>query len=271
MVGVQMNELLSAEIEHMYCGMGMSRRVIADVFGVTSHTISTWMKEFGIEARTKLGDSVKPSKKELEKMYLDQGMSQLEIANEIGVTNMTVSRWIRKYGINPRTKSEAKLVNSMRPLKENLEKMYLEKEMSMTEIANEIGVSCQTIFTWMKEFGIESRTKFTGENAGNWQGGISFEPYCIKFNNTFREAVRERDDYTCQLCGYEQELNVRKLSIHHIHYDKENCYPDVVALCCSCNTKVNFNRDYWEEYFENQLIERGLFCWSIGKTGDDAS
>jgi hypothetical protein len=31
----------------------------------------------------------------------------------------------------------------------------------------------------------------TRENNANWQGGISFEPYCILFNNEFKERVRE--------------------------------------------------------------------------------
>jgi hypothetical protein len=101
------------------------------------------------------------------------------------------------------------------------------------------------------------------KNNGNWNGGISFNPYCEKFNDTFKEAVRERDDYICQLCGHEQKLDGCRLSIHHIHYDKENCYPDVIALCRSCNSAVNANRDHWEQYFEDLLIERGLVCWSI--------
>ena len=30
-----------------------------------------------------------------------------------------------------------------------------------------------------------------GDNNSNWHGGISFEPYCIKFNKDYKESVRE--------------------------------------------------------------------------------
>ncbi len=89
-----------------------------------------------------------------------------------------------------------------------------------------------------------------GEKSGNWQGGISFNPYPIAFNNLLREKVRIRDNHICQLCDVAQEDMGRKLSIHHIDYNKENCKENnLISLCRSCNSKVNFNRDYWEEVF----------------------
>jgi len=85
---------------------------------------------------------------------------------------------------------------------------------------------------------------------------ISFKPYCPKFNKRLKEKIRNRDNRTCQLC--EVKENGKKLAVHHIHYDKENCYPDLIALCNSCNVKVNINRDYWESYFMELLNKRGL-------------
>lgn len=92
----------------------------------------------------------------------------------------------------------------------------------------------------------------------NWKGGISFDPYCPKFNSALKERIRERDNRTCQLCGIKE--NGKKLTAHHVHYDKPNCDPDLISLCCSCNTKVNYNRNYWEDYFMKLLEERGLLC-----------
>lgn len=99
-----------------------------------------------------------------------------------------------------------------------------------------------------------------GKNHPSWKGGISFEPYCHKFNNQLKERIRERDNRTCQKCGVKE--NGIKLTCHHIHYDKENCYPDLITLCHSCNSKANGNRDYWEEYYMNILETRGLLNWS---------
>lgn len=92
-----------------------------------------------------------------------------------------------------------------------------------------------------------------------WKGGIAFLPYCPKFNRILKEKVRDRDNRTCQLCS--EKENGTKLSIHHIHYDKENCHPDLISLCRKCNTKVNFNREKYEWFFMNKLNERDLLFW----------
>lgn len=98
----------------------------------------------------------------------------------------------------------------------------------------------------------------SGEKSPFWKGGISFEPYCPKFNNELKECIRERDNRICQECGKNEQENKRKLDVHHIHYDKPNCNPDLISLCNSCNSKVNYNRDYWEEHFMKKLKLREL-------------
>jgi len=94
-----------------------------------------------------------------------------------------------------------------------------------------------------------------GKNNSNYIDGRSFEPYCERFNEKTKERIRERDNRTCQLCGKNEQDNKQKLDVHHIHYDKENCYPDLISLCHKCNSKVNKNRNYWEEYFI-KILER---------------
>lgn len=98
--------------------------------------------------------------------------------------------------------------------------------------------------------------KVCGDKHHNWKGGVSFEPYCPKFNKQLRELIRERDDRTCQLCGTKEDG--RQLSVHHVHYDKPECNPDLIALCASCHTKAGTNRDYYEGLFMDILSRRGL-------------
>lgn len=99
----------------------------------------------------------------------------------------------------------------------------------------------------------------TGETSANWQGGISFEPYCIKFNNEFKERVREFFGRRCFECNKTEEENGVKLSVHHVNYDKMVCCNDVIplfaALCRGCNSKVNGNRKYWEEHFTQKIMK----------------
>ena len=79
--------------------------------------------------------------------------------------------------------------------------------------------------------------------------------YSNSWGNVLRELIRERDGYTCQICGTNQEVlkgKLKKLSVHHIDYNKENCDPNnLITLCRSCHAKTNFNREKWKEYFNN--------------------
>ena len=97
-----------------------------------------------------------------------------------------------------------------------------------------------------------------GEKNPAWKGGTSFEPYCPKFNNGFKERVRKRQNYTCQLCGRVWQHGERKLAVHHVNYNKMVCCNNVkplfVALCCGCNSKVNANREFYEELFTNLIL-----------------
>ena len=102
-----------------------------------------------------------------------------------------------------------------------------------------------------KKMGKGQKNRFKNpKNHWNWQGGKSFEPYPLGWNNTFKEQIRYRDKYKCQLCGcHEVECN-RKLDVHHIDYDKENLNPNnLISLCKFCHMKTNWNREYYYAYF----------------------
>jgi len=104
----------------------------------------------------------------------------------------------------------------------------------------------------------------SGENSLFWKGGISFEPYCPKFNNRFREYVRIKFNRTCACCGKPEELNFTatgrkyKLAVHHIDYDKlDICNGkswSFVPLCIPCHIKTCNNRWYWFNLLINYWI-----------------
>jgi hypothetical protein len=92
--------------------------------------------------------------------------------------------------------------------------------------------------------------KFIGKISSAWQGGISFFPYSIVFTNQLKEQIRKRDNYTCQYCDLKEIDLPRKLDVHHIDYNKENCnHNNLISLCRKCHTVTNGNRDYWFAYF----------------------
>lgn len=95
------------------------------------------------------------------------------------------------------------------------------------------------------------RGKNKGEKNGQWQGGISFEPYGIEFNRELKERIRKRDNYICQMLDCNSIQNGRKFPIHHTDYNKRNNEDwNLITLCHSCHIKTNTNREYWENYFK---------------------
>ncbi len=92
-----------------------------------------------------------------------------------------------------------------------------------------------------------------GEKHANWLGGISFEPYGIEFNEKLKELIRERDNYICQIKECATLQNGRKHPVHHRDYDKRNNKPkNLITLCHPCHSKTNYNRDYWQDYFQRR-------------------
>lgn len=142
----------------------------------------------------------------------------------------------------------------------NLEKWREEHSEELAEYCRKIGQAPKTAKQleasaeqWRK-MGLISQT---GEKAPNWKGGISFEPYCQKFNEDLKERIRNFFDRKCYICGKTEFENGRKFDVHHINYDKMVCCntvkPLFVPLCRSCHAKTNANREFWEEFFTISL------------------
>jgi len=104
-----------------------------------------------------------------------------------------------------------------------------------------------------------------GEKSPLWKGGISFEPYCPKFNNQLKERIRIKYGRKCFLCGCFE--NGRKLAIHHVDYDKtQGCNGKefrLIPLCGSCHGKTTTkNRDHYTLLFNDRLNKQNIevFC-----------
>ena len=91
-----------------------------------------------------------------------------------------------------------------------------------------------------------------GENHPSWNNGSSFEPYGLEWTEDLRLRVRQRDNYTCAICG------LNGIIVHHVDYDKtNNALSNLIVLCARCHGVTNFNRGYWEnELSRIQKIHR---------------
>lgn len=80
-------------------------------------------------------------------------------------------------------------------------------------------------------------------------------PYPPEWTTEFREAIRERDGHTCQVCGEPGN------HVHHIDYDKTNCSLDnLITLCRVCHGRTNFDHGHWynvlSQYMEVENVRK---------------
>ena len=90
-----------------------------------------------------------------------------------------------------------------------------------------------------------------GDKNSNWKGGISVGEYCpLWIDKEFKDYIKERDGWVCQnpLCWGK----IDRIMLHHINYNKKDCNLDnLITVCTSCNSRANFNREFWQEHYEN--------------------
>ncbi len=98
-----------------------------------------------------------------------------------------------------------------------------------------------------------------GEKSLGWKGGISFEPYCPKFNDDLKKRVRSYFENRCTLCGIHEHNLKTKLCVHHVEYNKQACCDGLpvhfAALCRSCHAKTNKDRRRWEAMLHRVIDE----------------
>jgi hypothetical protein len=95
---------------------------------------------------------------------------------------------------------------------------------------------------WVTE---NNKAHFNGSGNPNWKGGITRET--VRVRNSFpsfvwRNAVRERDNWTCKRCGGKEHIHA-----HHIRNFFN--YPDLrfdigngISLCKTCH--LLFHKEY---------------------------
>lgn len=181
------------------------------------------------------------------------------------------------YGVSPSEESRKKKSLALKGLKRSEEeikksadarrgkKRTEETKQKLSETHRKENLSAETIAKMAEakrghRASEETRQKMSdsrrGENNPCWRGGISFYPYCEKFDDECRERVRNEFGRKCLNCGILESDNVTKtgahkrLSVHHIYYDKqEGCNGKdmfLAPLCLKCHNKTTTgNREHW--------------------------
>jgi len=191
------------------------------------------------------------TKKLLAELYIKQEKGIETIAEKLKFSVKTIWKYLKKYKIKIRTIGELKSKYALGRTKHYC--IDCNKQICYNSFHSGSGKcrSCSNRDTANKLFK-------DPRNHPRYINGISFEPYPLGWTKTFKEQIRYRDGYKCQICGCSEVENSRRLDIHHIDYDKNNLAPDnLISLCHSCHMKTNtnaINRIYWTEYFNNKKV-----------------
>lgn len=199
----------------------------------------------------------KIDREKLEGLYIDERLTMKQCAKVFNCSVMPIKDRLKEFAISIRSLSEAstgKKLTKKHKLKLSRvlkgERAYWFGKHLTKKTREKLSTAIKGKFAGKNNpmYGVR------GKDAPNWKNGLSREPYPLEWRETLRESIRQRDNYICQKCHMPQRELLRKLSIHHIDYIKENLDPEnLISLCNACNCEVNFNREYWMNYFRTIL------------------
>lgn len=192
------------------------------------------------------------SKSYLIKQYIINKKSAYQIAKELVCSYSTIYRNLKKYNINIRTNSEAKIGKYIGKNNPNYKHGKRGKNFhKFCKCGKEISHRAKRCRKCANQF---KSLIYRGIKASNYIHGKGNTPYPLKFSNLLKKEIKIRDDYKCQNCNMNEQKHLklyhRKLEIHHINYNKFDCLKtNLITLCGKCNRKANGIRDYWFAYF----------------------
>ncbi len=168
---------------------------------------------------------IKPSKEELNNLYINQFKTTTEIANIYQYkSSQTISNLLKQYGITIRDRRNAQ-INNIIPIEDGwLINAYEVENKTLTEIANILGCAINTVRRNLTELNIPLKRRYDltknnlpyyfGEKNPSWKGG-RFQ------RNDGYICVRSGDKYILEHRKMMEEYLGRPLSveeqIHHIN------------------------------------------------------
>lgn len=193
------------ELYNLYYVDNLSTRKIGEHFNVSKTTISRAMKRYGFEpykgSQTMKGEHYKkPLEAELRRLYWELWLPYEEIAKIYNVSSSAVYRWFVSYGLPTREGHETRNGRDfVYPTKEELERYYIDEEMTTAEIGEMYKIGKNTISAKLKEFDIPIRP--------NLFNGASFKT--CKDGHIVRSNYEKVFDNILYKNGIEHEYEVR--------------------------------------------------------------
>lgn len=290
------HELLNKEwLYQKYIIDKMSTPAIANIVGCHSSTVGEALKRYNIPIRdTTEYNKINIPKSTMVELHCNQKLTLVKISSILGYCVQTISKRMKECGIEvvrpsgedhhnfgktiyPERKIDIpkdvllEMCNSGKTL-EDMEKHFECSYPVINRKIREYNIDLNIRGDQHGNYGkhgrthsFEARKKMSATRQGldldEWEDFVSYGPYCHKFNNKYKESVREAFGRRCFLCGISEQEQIEnqkaagkrpyKLAVHHTDYnracgcDGKKCI--CVPLCISCHGKTHSNRDYWKK------------------------
>lgn len=121
----------------------------------------------------------------LREKYINEKMTTQEIANICNVSTTAVEKRVNNLEVGVRTHWDYK----ERPYtdKKKLKELYVDSDLSVREISNELDCTTFTVMEWVNKFGFEKRGRTIGERseyANYWTDKNGYERWLTAYKDT---------------------------------------------------------------------------------------
>jgi len=246
-------------LQEQYLENGKTIKQISEENNVPYNSIQSAIHDHDIETRgtnaTRYFDRREMLRESIEDImneYLEEGTPMYKIADEYGVNDATIARWLQKHGVDTRDIQEQNLRSSDYPelldydwLWEN----YREKERYTPELAEELGCCDATVLNALYRHNIpvwDHGETIEGEKHPRWVENPEYN-YGPNWQEQRRKAIEEGDEQ-CRACGMSRQEHRdkygRDIQVHHIiplrKFDEPknaNKLSNLTPLCSGCHRR----------------------------------
>lgn len=148
-------------LRDLYVSQGLTPSEIGARYNVQAQTARKWLKEDGFKLppskppRTKV-KYPPPPEGELRNLYEVQRMTAEQIGEQFSVSNATVCKWLKSYGIQARPAGIGLATRGIEPPTcEELTRMIHADRLTYAQIAVQYGVDQSAVQHWLNRHGIE--------------------------------------------------------------------------------------------------------------------
>lgn len=181
---------------------------------------------------------VRPSKENLERLYVTEKKSTHEMAKILDVSQETARKWLIAEGIPLRSHSESLMIGTKIPSKEELTDWYSVQGKTAAMIASDVDVPTVTVYSWMKKYVIPRRSAHESvSNLGLPFGGSlskmdipSFEELNSAYTDNRKSTVQMKSQFGASASTIQRWLKIRGIPIrgysesrkvNGVHLDEE--------------------------------------------------